>query len=221
MGRTLKRVPLDFDWPIGEVWRGYINPHYEECTACLGSGSTLARLRLEDLVSLMMLSGADSLKGSNHPYFESNWAFHHQVIPSPDMAELTTGLSGRSPAGHLGHDAIDRWEATAKIIKAAGLDDETWGICLQCDGHGCAPENLEAWESWEPKEPPAGEGFQLWGTTNEGEPISPVFDTLEKLCKWAAENATTFASFTATKEEWMDMLESGFIRHEEGNLVFM
>lgn len=42
--------------------------------------------------------------------------------------------------------------------------------------------------------------IQLYETTSEGTPCSPVFkaDELEKLCEWAAENATTFASFKGT-----------------------
>lgn len=37
MGRELKRVPLDFDWPINKVWKGFINPYWEqshECPTC-------------------------------------------------------------------------------------------------------------------------------------------------------------------------------------------
>lgn len=35
MGRELKRVALDFKWPLNEVWKGFINPHYEgHCTRC-------------------------------------------------------------------------------------------------------------------------------------------------------------------------------------------
>ena len=56
------------------------------------------------------------------------------------------------------------------------------------------------------KEPPEGDGYQLWENTSEGSPISPVFDSLDKLCEWAAENETVFASFTSTKEEWKEML---------------
>lgn len=26
MGRELRRVPLDFDWPIGQVWEGFLGP---------------------------------------------------------------------------------------------------------------------------------------------------------------------------------------------------
>lgn len=41
MGRELRRVPLDFDWPLKETWAGYLNPFYAaraECPACDGSG---------------------------------------------------------------------------------------------------------------------------------------------------------------------------------------
>jgi len=40
MGREIKRVPLDFDYPIGKVWIGFLNPFYTatKCTHCDGSG---------------------------------------------------------------------------------------------------------------------------------------------------------------------------------------
>lgn len=41
MSTELKRVPLDFDWPLDKVWHGFIN-HFrdsqEECKLCQGSG---------------------------------------------------------------------------------------------------------------------------------------------------------------------------------------
>lgn len=38
--RTVKRVPLDFDWPLNERWEGYLNPGFgaKQCEACAGSG---------------------------------------------------------------------------------------------------------------------------------------------------------------------------------------
>lgn len=65
--------------------------------------------------------------------------------------------------------------------------------------------------------------IQLYETTTEGTPISPVFeaDEIEKLCEWAAENATTFASFKATKEEWKKRLEDNLVFHQMGNVMFM
>ena len=39
MGRTLKRVPMDFDWPLKVVWKGYCSPYRAtECKTCGGSG---------------------------------------------------------------------------------------------------------------------------------------------------------------------------------------
>lgn len=34
MGREVKRVAMDFDWPVDKVWSGYLNPHYSECFDC-------------------------------------------------------------------------------------------------------------------------------------------------------------------------------------------
>ena len=58
--------------------------------------------------------------------------------------------------------------------------------------------------------------LQLYETTSEGTPIGPVFETLDELCEWAADNATTFGtSFRATVAEWHRMLDTGCVYHEE------
>ena len=51
MGRELKRVALDFEWPLDQVWKGYLNPHYtaEECRSCGGSGSSPHAKQIKDL----------------------------------------------------------------------------------------------------------------------------------------------------------------------------
>lgn len=51
MSRTLKRVPLEFSWPLREVWEGYLNPfvqHSKPCQACAGSGMTAEAKFLDD-----------------------------------------------------------------------------------------------------------------------------------------------------------------------------
>jgi hypothetical protein len=63
--------------------------------------------------------------------------------------------------------------------------------------------------------------FMLYETTSEGTPLSPAFETLEELCEWAAEHATTFARFKATKEQWREMLDSGLVYAQEGNITFL
>lgn len=49
MGREIKRVPLDFDWPLNAVWKGYLNPFRSEpCPWCEGSGYTPEAKRISD-----------------------------------------------------------------------------------------------------------------------------------------------------------------------------
>jgi len=63
------------------------------------------------------------------------------------------------------------------------------GIVVHCDvcqGEGCvwsSPELRRLSDAWEPSEPPAGEGWQVWETVSEGSPITPVFATPEELAR--------------------------------------
>ena len=161
MGRELKRVPLDFQWPMNKPWSGFLNPHYAKshnCPACCGNGATTASRRLGDLVSLLMLSGTDALRGACHPYLCEAPLYSTQgKTCGADMAELTAGLAGRAPS-FMGHDACDKWTATKKIIAAAGLPEE-WGTCLECNGNGTiweSPEAEQAAEDWTRSQPPTG-----------------------------------------------------------------
>lgn len=51
--RTVKRVPLDFEAPLNETWKGYLNPHYPEggvqCPSCEGSGYNEATQAIDDI----------------------------------------------------------------------------------------------------------------------------------------------------------------------------
>lgn len=206
MGRELKRVPLDFQWPMNEQWGGFLNPHDSKshtCPACRGNGETTASSRLGDLVSLLMLSGSDSLRGTCHPYFYEAPLYRTKgVVCGPDMVELTATLAGRAPT-FIGHDACDRWSAKKKIVTAAGLPDE-WGVCQECGGEGTiwdSPEDKQAYDDWTPTEPPAGDGYQIWETVSEGSPISPVFATPEELAsymagrQWGADKGSSFETW--------------------------
>ena len=65
--------------------------------------------------------------------------------------------------------------------------------------------------------------IQLYETTSEGTPKSPVYraDQLDELCEYASKNVSTFANFMTTKEEWMRMLSDGFVYHQQGNAIFL
>lgn len=220
MGRILKRVALDFDWPLNEIWKGYINPHYKACPDC-ENGYTPDHRWLDAIVHVLMLAGEAGIEDRPlHPWLRE-LALAPSQRPTPGMAKLTEGLAGRPPDRPFGHDSIDNWSASKKIIEAAGLDPETWGICSTCKGSAIDPSVEVAYEAWKEEEPPAGEGYQLWENTTEGSPQSPVFATLNELCEWAAQNATTFGSYTASAQEWKQMLGEDFVHHQEGGMIFL
>lgn len=53
--------------------------------------------------------------------------------------------------------------------------------------------------------------YQMYETTSEGTPISPVMDSPEALARWLADNkASAFADQTATYEEWLYVARGGY-----------
>ena len=207
--REARRVPLDFDWPQGKVWKGYVSPDWRPCPSpdCV-NGSTTAGAWVGCIAHLLMMIGEAGVSDRPlHPYLQKI-AFNPGRKPGPDAAELSAGLAGRSPRGPFGHDALDRWSATEKIIKAAGMP-ETWGTCQVCHGHAIHPDDRAASEAWEPTEPPSGGGWQLWETTSEGSPVSPVFATAGELAAWCENGATVFADQHWTAEQWLRSFDAG------------
>lgn len=78
MGREIKRVPAGFNWPIGKVWEGFLNPHYKSCPnkeCCHGYRPSY--IVVEGVIALL-LTAAEGLRrrpdadGNRHlhPYFE-------------------------------------------------------------------------------------------------------------------------------------------------------
>lgn len=214
MGRELRRVPLNFSWPLNKVWEGYLNPHHRKCPDC-EDGYTAAGRCFQRIVHLLMIAGEDGARGTLHPWLAEAGV---DRPPSREMADLTVGLAGRSMT--IGHDSLDGWSAEKKIKKAAGVP-ANWGVCKSCKGDAIDPAVRKEYKRWRSKEPPKGPGFQLWETTSEGSPQSPVFKTLDELATWCAANATTFGSSRATADAWKRMLAEDNVHHQEGNLVFV
>jgi hypothetical protein len=53
--------------------------------------------------------------------------------------------------------------------------------------------------------------LMMYEDTSEGTPISPAFDTPEKLARWLADNgASAFADMTATYEQWLATCKDGW-----------
>lgn len=229
MGREIKRVPLDLIFTVGELWPGYDNPHqYPTCPACDGRGTNSSYRALETIVRLLMLAGDDSavrpkdfrpLNGRSqqignrmypHPFL-TDLSINPIDDPGDELHLITAGLCGRSPVGDiLGHCSSDNWRALEAIVKAAGQDPETWGNCKACNGQGWDPARKaehDAYNAFEETPPPQGDGWQLWSTTTEGTPMTPVFATPEELARHCADNGvSSFGSDTASYETWLKFI---------------
>ncbi len=70
--------------------------------------------------------------------------------------------------------------------------------CKTCDGEMVIVVRTD---------PPDGPGYQLWSTMGAGSPASPVFAEQEKLLRWCAKNATFFARFGGTLDDWRKFAE--------------
>lgn len=194
MGRKIKRVPVDFDWPLKTPWKGYINPYCSrDCKPCDSSGLNPETKKISDDWYDFSNSGRrwcnNITQDEVEALVENNrlWDFTRDWIPGKGWIEKepsyipTADEVNRWSRGGLGHDGLNQWICVEARARRMGV----WGHCLVCNGEGVIWFNdqiRELYESWyetERYDPPTGEGYQLWETVSEGSPISPVFETVE------------------------------------------
>ncbi|GAA2107949.1 hypothetical protein [Streptomyces synnematoformans] len=209
MSREVRRVPLTFDWPLRQVWQGYLMPERlreDPCPDC-ERGYTAAAEWLHTVAGRLGMVAEDigeQRRGRPmHPWLAEDGypplnRTHRVARPTEDILDLVAGLTGEDrerPTHWLGSTGGGR--IAVKIVKAAGLDPEVWGICPTCQGHGTVekyPGQRAEADAWEWTEPPEGDGFQLWETVSEGSPISPVFPAPEGLASWMSSPAYTWGA---------------------------
>lgn len=218
MGREVKRVPLDFDWPIGKVWHGYLLPDEldeDRCDACRGTGYTndghwLSRVAYV-IAGLADDATAQERGREMHPWLKPLEEISYGYgagRPTRAFAEFANGLREDIKAPDMFGTDVHR--VTSALREAAGLP-EKWGWCPTCEGHGSIEryegQRAEA-EAWESTDPPTGEGWQLWSTTSEGEPMTPVFPTREALARHCVDNGVSWFGYnTATYEQWLTVCD--------------
>jgi len=197
--RTLKRVSLDFQWPLGEAWKGYLNPYPgpEKCSACDGTGYNPETNRIADTFydfedtgerwcdhitqeEVQALVDDGRLRVFTH-YRDPEKGWVKKDPPYIPTADEVNNWNQRA----FGHDAINRHILIEARAKRLGV----WGKCEVCHGKGEIsiqdPEARKRYEEWESYEPPSGDGWQLWETTTEGSPSSPVFASAEELAEFS------------------------------------
>lgn len=245
MGRLLMRVPLDFDWPMKQVWHGYLTPEqydFPTCVTCDGTGYSREARAISDTFYAHKIAWPGEYDGARERGDALCW---HDKLGQAEVDNLVAEhrlwefWRHWDPVEHKWVDndpptpvlAADVNAVNAPGARGWGHDSinqhilvrfrcERLGIdleCATCQGHGhiATDEQRAEAENYEGPEPPEGEGFQLWENTSEGSPISPVFATLDELCEYAALNCSVFGGSMATADKWREMLDENFVVHEE------
>lgn len=201
MHRTLKRVPLNFQWPLDQVWKGYMNPYPGKvrCKYCEGTGLNPASKQVNDDYYDFEHTGR---RWKNNITQDEVQALvdRHRLMDFTHVWTRGEGWKRRddgyiptaeevNEASHRGHvhDSINCWILVQVRCERLGV----WGTCKICKGKGRKfPPRVSRHKhnAWREYEPPTGPGYQLWETVSEGSPISPVFATPEELARWVSDN---------------------------------
>lgn len=163
MSREIKRVPVDWDWPLNKVWEGYLTPAKLRAAACpdccderggYGCGSTAARKWVEGWLHLLGMMAEDvraqSFAGADnqftqfgddrarmHPYLKDlqKICIYEHRRPSPDIVELVDGLRGERKTVSFGYSSDVAYKLIKVLTEQAGLPED-WGYCPTCKGEG-------------------------------------------------------------------------------------
>ena len=180
---------MGFDWPLGRIWHGYVNPWPGPitCPLCLGVGLNAASRKLFDTFR----SWAPRMtKDEEHILLEKG----------PTPAEIAK-VRQRAPN-------YDTPILRYLLVEIRGRRKGTWGSCSECGGEQVVANphpavkrlysEVNLHERWQPIEPPEGEGWQLWEhAPPDGRPISPVLLDPEMLSRWCANK------FKTNAEDWL------------------
>lgn len=199
MGREIKRVALDFDWPMNKVWTGFLNPHFRECPAaalnqCHG-GSTNAAKWMDAMCRLITMLGEEAAvnvpeyqehfrrvgRSYPHPYLEEWSQAPRTEIPSAEMQRIRA-IKGPEKERALGRYLRDNPPRLLSLD--AELADFVRGLSGQQDLSGIG--SSVSWKIQKALLKAAGVEDEKWGYCKvcDGEGIDPavkaVYDAWEK-----------------------------------------
>jgi hypothetical protein len=118
--------------------------------------------------------------------FTHTWTREDGWQPEDPPVTPTAAQVNEWSLSGFGHDAINASVAVSARCEREGVNP----TCQTCDGHATIeayPGQRADAEAWEPTDPPAGDGWQLWETVSEGSPVSPVFATADELAAWMSD----------------------------------
>ena len=219
MSREVKRVPLDFDWPLKMEWKGYKNPYISQlCTICDGSGLNPETKQISDdwyafddrrrrWSDNITQDEVDALIEHGRLY-----DFTSEFVPGEGWKDIdpppvvTAEIVNEWSKNGLGHDAINQWICVETRAKRLGV----YGECPVCNGTGAIwfsdeiKEKSEQWYDAERYDPPTGEGWQVWEAVSDGSPMTPVFATADELIDYLVDSGYSVdaASKFVLEDKW-------------------
>src|ERR1051326_5241009 len=118
MNHEVKRVPLDFGWPLNKVWEGYLMPDSLKERPCPAGkacerGQTSARAWVEEIARLALMLDDDMSSRGNDLYrllrsAPGGGTHGQRPGPSADIREFVTGLAGGQTSARAWVEEIAR-----------------------------------------------------------------------------------------------------------------
>lgn len=182
MGRELKRVPLDFEWPLNKVWSGFLNPHYaksHDCHACAGSGYSPEAQRMKDQWY------------GNAPFRPEDRGSRSFLPTHPAVLSLAERNVSRAP-WYYGNDTADIQREAHRL---ADLFNRGWSHHLNADdvaalvASGRLMDLTHTWtpaDGWKPKEPayiPTPEEVNAWSLAGIGHDSINQYVVVDAECR--------------------------------------
>jgi len=188
MSRNIKRVPLDFDWPLGVNWPGFVSPSdgTGACPLCIKdhpgySTEATAIVRVARVIPERIENQGESTR----KFLRALASATERRKPEAEQREV-----GEHP-----YNECIFLDTSAIGLHLVRLVEDALGVsllCPDCKGEGFVvvdQAQADAAERWKPEEPPVGEGWQVWESVGTGAPITPVYPTAEALVEALMEGA--------------------------------
>jgi hypothetical protein len=190
---SIKRVPLDFDWPPGYLWHGYINPWPGpiECDECCGTGLNNESLKL-------------------YRNFK-RWA--PRLTDSETTKALKSGITEKDLflIQKRVWNEVDNPLIRFYLTEIRAKQTNVWGFCSKCGGDQVVTNpnpaiqqlyaDVNLFMEWKPIEPPKGVGWQLWQIQDSDEfPVSIVYKSETELAHWCSTH------FKSDYEGWVNWI---------------
>lgn len=185
MGREVKRVPLNFDWPLNKVWAGYRNPYWEaqECEDCGGGGYNPETREIADSWydhgGFIAFRGVEllterqlliELKGS-----PGRWTYHYGYAPDGSRAERPPWKvvgDCRSWQFDLKQDEVDSLVENGRLVDLwKTYQDGSWKQSRDLESNPVTAAEVNEWAKCGVA---ASDGRVVFMTTNHKDRLDPA-----------------------------------------------